>query len=140
MKNILFYTGKHSTKTNFVLFVMRVVAGSFIITHGWGKALKVIEGPPYDFADPIGLGVPLSLFLAAFAEFLCAVLIIMGLTTRLAAIPLIVTMAVAAFVSHAGEAFFAKELPLLYLAVFFTIAVLGAGKYSLDYLIRRKKR
>lgn len=119
-----------------MLLLLRIVAGAFMITHGIGKAERVIAGPPYEFSDPIGLGVDASLILAAFAEFICAIFIMIGLFTRLAAVPVIITMAVAAFVAHGDDGFYAKELPLFFLTVYFVFAVLGAGKYSLDKVIK----
>lgn len=139
MRKIIFNTGKYSARVDFIILLLRIVGGSFMITHGWGKALKVLAGPPYEFGDPIGIGVPASLILAAFAEFVCAIFVIFGFATRLSAIPVMATMAVAAFVAHADDAFFAKELPLVYLTLFFSIAILGAGRYSLDYLLQKKR-
>ncbi len=41
-------------------------------------------------------------------------------------------MAVAAFVVHGADPFERKEMALLYLIGFTAIALLGAGKYSVD--------
>lgn len=138
MKKILFYTGNYSRKVDLMLLLLRIIAGSFMITHGIGKAERVIAGPPYEFSDPIGLGVDASLILAAFSEFICAILVIIGLFTRLAAIPVIITMAVAAFIAHADDGFYAKELPLFFLTVYFVITFLGAGRYSLDKIFSKE--
>lgn len=121
-----------------MILLLRLIGGSFMITHGWGKALKVINGPPFEFSNPIGLGETTSLFLVAFAEFLCAIFVILGFATRLSAIPVIIAMLVAALVTHSNDAFFAKELPLLYSTIFFVIAILGAGRYSIDNTISFK--
>jgi putative oxidoreductase len=48
-------------------------------------------------------------------------------------------MSVAAFVAHAADPLQVKELSLLYLAVFASIFVTGAGKYSLDALLFKKR-
>jgi putative oxidoreductase len=79
------------------------------------------------------------LALAVFAEVFCSLLLIFGIATRLAAIPLIITMLVAAFIVHANDGFGRQELPLLYSAVFFAIAIAGAGKISFDHWIYRKR-
>ncbi|WP_333907979.1 DoxX family protein [Aequorivita sinensis] len=65
-------------------------------------------------------------------------LLIIGLSTRLAAIPLAITMLVAAFIVHANDGFGRQELPLLYAAIYISIALIGAGKYSLDNRISKK--
>ena len=105
-----------------------------MITHGWGKFERVINGD-FRFGDPLGIGVEASLILAAFAEFVCSVLVILGLTTRLAAIPLIVTMLVAWQVAHADDPFSSQEKAVFYLLSFLTILITGPGKYSLDQKI-----
>jgi putative oxidoreductase len=119
------------------LFFFRVGASALMLTHGLPKLEKLIQGN-FKFADPIGIGAFPSLLLATFAEFFCSVLIILGLGTRLASIPIIITMGVAAFIVHANDPFSKQEFPMLYLLVYITILVLGGGKYSLDRLISKK--
>ena len=128
-----------STKQNqaIALFILRLAGGALMLTHGWGKMMTLFSGDPIQFADPIGIGQTASLILAVFAEVVCAVLLIAGLFTRYAAIPLIITMLVAALIIHGSDPIGDKELALLYLAIFVAIAILGGGKYSLDAL--RKK-
>jgi putative oxidoreductase len=120
------------------LLILRLGAGGLMAYgHGWGKLEKLQENPNA-FADPLGIGPSLSLALAMFAELICAVLVAVGLTTRLASIPLIVTMSVAAFMIHAADPLFgpppSKEFALLYLAPFATLLFTGPGLFSLDAL------
>lgn len=135
----LFYTGTREESLNLLVLVLRVAIAAFMITHGWPKFLKLLEGGEIQFGDPIGLGPAVSLVLAVFAEFFCSILIGIGLATRLASIPLIVTMFVAAFVSHGADPFRRKETALLYLLFYLAFLVLGSRKYSVDSLITRKK-
>ena len=139
IKNI-FNPGNYVQRINWALLLLRVMAGAFLLTHGWGKMMNLIGPGPIQFADPIGIGVNTSLVLAVFAEFVCAILIILGLGTRMAAIPLIINFAVAGFIVHAHDAFQVKEMALLYLGMFIIIGITGAGKYSADYLITRKSK
>ena len=90
------------------------------------------------FGDPIGLGPAFSLVLAVGAEVFCSILIGIGLGTRLAAIPLGITMFVAAFISHGPDPFRQKEMAILYLLFYITLLVIGSRKYSIDYLLTRK--
>ena len=113
------------------LLILRLVSGGAMITHGFPKLQKVVNNN-LQFADPRGVGEGLSLYLATFAEFFCAILIILGLQTRLASIPLIINMAVIFFIVHAADPFGDKEMPLLYLGMFLTIFFTGPGKYSVD--------
>lgn len=127
---------KRQDLTNSIgLLIIRVMAGALIITHGWGKLQMLFTGRHSEFADPIGLGTFLSLTLATFAEFFCAILVIVGFATRFATAPLAFTMIVAAFIVHANDPMARKELGLLYLAVFLSLIFTGAGKLSIDGLI-----
>lgn len=103
-----------------------------------GKFYKLIGDAPIQFADPLGVGLTASLALTVFAEVFCSILLILGLLTRIAAIPLIITMLVVAFVVHGSDGFGSQELPIMYLMMYLVIAILGAGKISLDKLIYSK--
>ena len=102
-----------------------------MLTHGLPKLQKILAGN-YQFADPIGLGPELSLILVTFAEVICAILIIVGLLTKLAAIPLIIDMAVAFFIVHQTDPFGDKEITLIFLGMFLALFFTGPGRYSLD--------
>lgn len=84
------------------------------------------------FGNPLGLGEIPSLYLSTFAEFLCAILVIIGLYTRLALIPLMINMSVAFFIVHSADAFGIKELALLFLGMFIVLFLTGPGRYSVD--------
>ncbi|MDC7993927.1 DoxX family protein [Altibacter sp. HG106] len=113
------------------LFILRVAFSGMMLTHGIPKLLKLIQGN-LEFGDPIGLGSTVSLILTVIGEAICPMLIILGFKTRLAAIPTIITMAVAAFVVHGNDPFGRKELALVYFFAFLVIALTGAGRYSVD--------
>lgn len=117
--------------------LLRIGASALMMTHGIPKFLQILEGD-FSFSDPIGIGEAPSLVLVAFAEFICAVFVLIGLGTRLSLIPLIITMAVAAFVAHAGDPFSRKELSLFFLISFVVLFLTGPGKYSLDGKLWRK--
>jgi len=119
------------------LLIFRLIVGGLMLTHGYGKFIRLFEGN-IRFADPIGLGPEISLVLTVFAEFICALLIMFGLITRLATVPLIVTMAVAAFIIHGSDPLAEKEKALLYLASFIILFYKGGGRYSLDRMFFRK--
>ena len=112
--------------------ILRLGLGGFMLTHGWPKLEKLISTGEFKFGDPIGLGPEVSLIATIFAEFVCSVLIILGFKTKLAAVPLMITMLVAAFVVHADDPFGRKEKALLFLVGFLVVFLLGPGKYSLD--------
>jgi putative oxidoreductase len=121
---------------NVGLLVLRIGMGSFMLFgHGWGK-LANFSQKSASFPDPLGVGSFMSLSLVIGAEVLCAGALILGLATRLAAIPLAFTMVVAAFVIHADDPWQKKEFALLYLVPFVALMCTGAGKYSLDSRLR----
>jgi len=126
----------YGAKVDFSLLLIRIIAGGFMLTHGYPKMIKLLDGN-FQFADPLGLGVELSLILAVFAEIVCAFFILLGILPRLSSIPLIVTMLVAAFIAHAGDPFKSKETSLMYLLLYVVILLLGAGKYSIQSLLKK---
>lgn len=119
------------------LLLLRMLVAAFMLTHGLPKFYRLMTGD-FSFADPIGIGEPATLFLAVFAEVICSTFIFIGLGTRLATVPLIATMLVAALISNWNDPFGKKELPLLYLFIYVTLLVLGSGKYSVDFLLSRR--
>lgn len=128
--------GEENTKArDFALLLLRLAVGVFMLTHAWQK-LSNFETLKTVFPDPLGVGSMLSLILILFAELGCSLLIIFGFFTRLAVIPAMFGMIIAAFVIHGGDAFAAKELSLLYLSMYVVLAFTGAGKYSIDFLLR----
>ncbi len=119
------------------LLVSRVLISVFMLTHGWPKLMRFFSEDSIRFADPLGVGVIPSLLLAVFSEVVCSLFIILGLGTRAASIPLIITMAVAAFVVHADDPFARKEMALLYLLAYIMLLIFGSGKYSIDRYFRK---
>lgn len=128
----LFSTRINNSILHLWLLVYRIAVSAFMLTHGLPKFYRFFGDDPVRFADPLGIGVLPSLVLAAFAELVCSVLIIIGLGTRLATIPLIITMIVAVFIVHANDPFARMELGLMYLFTYLTILVAGPGRYSID--------
>ncbi len=114
--------------------IFRLVFGlSMIIGHGWSKLMRLFGEGPIEFRDPIGLGPEVSLVLAVFAEVVCAALVAAGLYTRLATIPLIITMLVAWLLVHISDPFSNQEKAILYLAGFVMLLLAGPGRFSLDH-------
>jgi putative oxidoreductase len=139
------------------LLILRLGMGGYLATHGWGKLQMVLAGSFDQFGDPIGLGSVPSLVLVTIAEFVCAILVMIGLATRFAAVPPVIAMAVAAFVAHgadpwtmeggyllftsgASESWASKEPALLFLVPFLALIFTGAGRFSIDHLIGGARR
>lgn len=115
-----------------LLLLRLTFGGLMLINHGIGKWGSLFSGEEIRFADPIGLGMEASLYLAVFAEVLCAVLLVLGLFTRWAAIPLLLTMLVAAVIVHGGDSFADKEHAILFAIPYLILFLLGPGRFSID--------
>ncbi|MCM2375235.1 DoxX family protein [Aporhodopirellula aestuarii] len=113
------------------LLLLRVAFGCLMMVHGIQKVMGYSEMSSV-FPDPIGVGSQLSLIMAIGAEVGCSILLILGLGTRLAVLPLAFTMIIALFVVHGGDPWKMKELAALYLTVYAVIFVTGPGELSLD--------
>ena len=121
--------------TDLALLVVRVSIALLMLTHGLPKMAKLFSGEPVAFASIFGMSATLSLGLAVFAEVVCSFFLLAGLATRFATVPLMATMAIAAFYYHAGDPFGDKEMAILYQAGYIALFIAGGGKYSIDYKI-----
>lgn len=125
-------------KSQLGVLVLRLFAGlTLAFAHGLGKL------PPHEqfvgFITSLGLPAPsLMAWAAGLAEFLGGLLVAIGLLTRPAALSVIVTMVVAAFMAHGSDPFQKKEMALLYLVIYLAIFLMGPGKLSLDHGISKK--
>ena len=125
--------------TDLSLLLLRLTFGGLmLINHGWGKMARFAADGPVQFGDPIGLGPEISLGLTVFAEVICAALLVLGLFTRWAAVPLLITMLVAAFVVHGSDPFGDKEAALLFAVPYLVLFLMGGGAYALDRFIGRR--
>lgn len=139
-KGNLFSSGTSITNLNLSSLILRLVGGGFMFyQHGGGKFLKFFSDEKIEFADPFGIGSTATLALVVFAEAICSILVILGLMTRYALVPLIFTMIYAGFVVHAQDAFGDKELALIYLAIYTSLLLIGPGRYSLDRAIKKRR-
>jgi putative oxidoreductase len=119
------------------LLALRLGAGGLLLgAHGIPKVMRFSERLA-TFADPIGLGPQASFILVVFAEALCSLLVILGLRTRLATVPILIFLTVAAFVQHLHDPWSRKELPILYMVPYLALLLAGGGRYALDALLER---
>ena len=133
----LISTKYSNTAFDVATFILRITMGTIMLgAHGYVK-LQHFSKLSATFADPFHLGSLTSLSLDIFGEFFCSCLIILGLFTRLACIPLIIAMAVALFYAHHGDVFGMGERATLFLGGFIAVLFLGPGKLSVDRLIAK---
>ncbi len=108
-----------------------------LLAHGWPKLSNYGELLE-KFPDPLGMGSGLSLFLAVSSEVGASVLIIAGLLTRLASVPLLITMLVAGFVVHGSDPFATQEKAFVYAVAYLALILTGPGRLSLDNLLHSR--
>jgi putative oxidoreductase len=122
------------------LLILRLLPAYFLVfNHGWGK---ITSPEKWDwlgstitkyFFGFIDFANPFFGFLAAFSESICAVLVLIGLFTRYAALLTSITMFVAAM--HHLTTTGSPESALVYFSVFMAVVCLGPGKYSIDNIL-----
>lgn len=105
--------------------------GTMLWQHGWPKLMRFGERMD-SFSDPLGLSSPVSLTLIVFAEVVCAALVVLGLWTRAALVPLIIAMGVIIFVVDRGQPFGESELALVYLMGYLALLFTGSGRFAMD--------
>jgi putative oxidoreductase len=118
--------------------LVRISLASVFIVTGWGKLHNLPKVTGF-FTE---LGIPMPGFnagLVSCVEFFGGILILLGLFTRFAAIPMAFSMLVAILTAKLGEVdgvptFFAFN-EFTYFACFVWLVVAGAGAVSLDRLL-----
>ena len=134
-------TKKLENLNDILLFAIRIVlAYGFYITASmkWQNISGVAE-----WFGELGIPFPtINAYLAASSEAAGVVLLVLGLAIRVISIPLIITMIVAIVTVHWQNGFEAGnngfEIPLYYLLFLFILLIKSSGKYSLDYLLKKK--
>ena len=128
--NVLSWLSSDRWFDSAILF-MRIFIGAMMLTHGNGK-LQNYNAIVNSFPDPLGIGSAVSFAIITFVEVGCSVLIIMGLFTRLATLPLIFGMFVATFIAFPEKSFAAGELSFVYMGIYIMLLISGGGRYAID--------
>ena len=119
------------------ILVLRVGVALMTLSHGWPKLQLLLASRGGEWMDPLGWGAAVSLGLCVLAEFFCALAILIGALTRIAALVLAINFQVALFVYGQAGSWAVNESPTLYLICFASLLFTGAGPFSADYLIQR---
>ena len=124
---------------NYFLLAVRLIWGFLFIFPGWSKLID-IKTTSVNFAK---LNIPypeISAYLAGGAEFFGGILLIIGLFSRIASIPLIITMITAyatanyevfSKLSENNQAVF-QAAPFNFLMASLIVLCFGPGRFSLD--------
>jgi putative oxidoreductase len=119
-----------------VLSILRIMVALLFVEHGTSHL--------FGWPQPLATPAPFTMYWFAGAiELVGGVLVALGLFTRPAAFIMSGEMAFAYFISHAPHGFFPilnrGDGAILYCFVFFYLAFAGAGPWSLDALICKKR-
>jgi putative oxidoreductase len=134
----LFSVNQADSNIDLALLIGRIVIAFMMLTHGLPKLAMLFSGEPVLFPGVLGMSAGPSLALTVFAEVLCSLFILVGFGTRLATVPLMITMLVALVVIHAADPFEKKEAAFHFLLVYVVLFITGGGRYSLDGLVQNR--
>lgn len=119
----------------------RLGVGLVFMSTGWGKVHNVekVTG----FFTSLGIPAPhFHAILVGYSELLCGTALVVGLLTRLATVPLVVSMIVAILTAKRPDLHGLFDLvgfdEFTYLVVLVMIAILGPGAVSVDALLVRR--
>jgi len=120
--------------------ILRVVAGLIIFKYG----LEIFSADKMkgytDWLTDLNFVAPKAMAYAGkVCELTGGLLMALGLLTRIAAIPLIITMSVIGFIMGEPE-FLAADGSIRLLPIFFHFLLTGPGKFSVDHLLFSKRK
>lgn len=119
------------TRIDLAALILRLGLGMLTMHHGYQK-ITHYHDMKSTFPSFWGLGGTALLIMAISSEFFGSLFIILGLFTRAAAVPLIITMSVALFKIKEGDIFGSGETAALYLLGYITLLLAGPGIISID--------
>lgn len=131
------------TFTNMARLFMRLFTGVMFMQFGIRQIVQFNE-LALSFPSVFGMGAEVSLLVMILIEIICSTLIILGLFTRFAIIPPMVSMVIAECVliqelmAQTNVTFQSSQiifLPIMFLGIFLFMMLAGPGKISLDYII-----
>ena len=136
MKELLFGGVRFNALAgDFGVLILRVFAGlSLAYAHGWGKL-----PPPEQFVKGVtSLGLPAEMaWLTTLTELFGGLALAAGFATRPVALAMAVNFSVAGFGFHAADPYGRKELAFLFLAIALMFLFVGAGRFSVDRLLKK---
>ena len=119
----------------------RLAVGLVFLSTGWGKVHHLDKVT--SFFEQLGIPAPgFNAVLVGCSELICGTLLVVGLVTRLAAMPLVISMVVAILTARLADIHGLFDLvgfdEFTYLCVLVVIAIIGPGAASLDHLLARR--
>ena len=128
------------------LLAVRLYWGWQFIQAGWGKLHDI--GKVIGFFTDLGIPAPvLNAYFVSALEFGGGLLLLLGLGSRLIALPLVIDMIVA-YITADREALFSiisnpdkftAAAPYTFLVASLLVLIFGPGQFSLDALVTRRR-
>ncbi|HEY8073241.1 MAG TPA: DoxX family protein [Labilithrix sp.] len=129
------------------LLLGRLAVGLVFMSTGWGKVHDLEKVT--QFFVTLGIPMPgLNAVVVGYTELLGGTALVLGVLTRLAAIPLIVSMVVAIATAKKDELGKSEGVSKLftlfgfdewtYLLVMVMIVILGPGRYAIDSILAKR--
>ncbi len=128
--------------------LLRILGSSMFITHGWGKLFGEQAQSLTEGMTVLNIGGVVSiptfinlLFIAGIVEVFGGICLVLGLFTRPIALIVSIQMVFAYFIAHIAwfPTLNRGELAAMYFLVYLVIFAYGAGPYSVDALLAKKK-
>jgi putative oxidoreductase len=144
--DLLVFVGNHLQSP--LLLFMRIVWGGQLIQAGWGKLMNIDK--PIGYFKDLGIPFPVeNAWLVGFTETFGGLFLILGLLSRLTAIPLTINFIVA-YITTEQDGLkdllsfdtdkFCADTAFPYLATAVVVLIFGPGVFSVDYLIARWRK
>ncbi|KIC92044.1 DoxX family protein [Flavihumibacter sp. ZG627] len=113
--------------------LVRVIVGFFMAYHGWEIFNEKQMSDYAKWLSELHFPQPLIMaYLGKGAELISGILIMVGLFTRLAVIPMIATMLVIAFGMGKGKVHYEDQHPFMFVLIGALFFFIGPGRWSLD--------
>lgn len=138
-----FFISANEGLLNTGLLLLRAVIGVILFMVGAGKVFGWFGGHGlgptiHGYVTMMGISAPWA-YISTFTELIGSILLIVGLLTRLIAVPVTVNMLVATIVSWPRGFLTGADLPFTLLGIAIIILLTGPGAYSLDALVFRSR-
>ncbi|WP_026995003.1 DoxX family protein [Flectobacillus major] len=135
--NSLLFAESTNTQQAIVLLCFRVLLSlELIVVHGL-KKLGIPNGVAEVIPNPYNMPLWINENIALAANLICPILVILGLFTRLATLPILAVTLSGYFIVHGHDSLLVRDIPFMYSLCFLFLTFTGAGKYSLDTIIAK---
>ena len=123
------------------VLLVRIIVAIFIIKAGFEIIDSVAMNGYKEWLTKVKVPFPVIMsYIGKLSEIICGFLLLIGLFTRIVSIIMIINMFVITFIMLEGKIFGDNQHPFLFLLLFALFLFVGAGRWSVDYLIFYKKQ